>query len=72
MSAPSPRRRVIRTVKQVLVAVPTAWAAITVPLAAAGADVPPVLTAAIAGVCGALVILVSAAQNAWDEREGNG
>jgi hypothetical protein len=66
--APGPWRRVVRTVKQVLVAVPTAWLALT----ASGVDVSPRLSALIAGVAGAALILVSAAQNGWDNRHGNG
>ena len=67
MTAPvSPRRRVIRTAIQtalaVLVAVPAAVAALGLPASTASAAV---------GIAGALVILVSAAQNAFDESVGN-
>lgn len=65
---PNPRQRVIRTVAQViiavLVAIPTAWGA----LAAAGVEIAPEVTAWVIGIPSALVILISAGQNAVDAR----
>lgn len=67
---PDARRRVIRTVVQVVVAVlvsiPAAWAA----LAAAGVTLAPEVTAWVIGIPAALTILISAAQNALDARRG--
>lgn len=69
---PDARRRAIRTAVQViaavLVAIPTAWAA----LAAAGVNVPPGVTAWVIGIPASLTILISAAQNALDARRNIG
>ena len=63
---PDARRRVVRTVGQVvmavLVAIPAAWAA----LAASGVEVAPQVTAWVIGIPAALTILISAGQNAVD------
>ena len=61
---PSPRRRILRTAIQVLIAVPAAFAAIEV----AGVDVPASGAAWAIGISGALVVLISAAQNGWEDR----
>lgn len=69
---PSPKRRTWRTVVQtvlaVLVAVPSAVAALT----QAGVELSVRATALVVGIAAALVILISAAQNAWDQRKGLG
>jgi hypothetical protein len=56
----TPARRVLRTIIQVLVAVPVAMAA----MAALGVDIDT----AVAAWTGGAVILISAAQNGWDQR----
>lgn len=69
---PGPRKRTVRTVVQVvlavLLAVPTAYGALT----AAGVEVPPRTAALLIGIPAALVILVSAGQNAYDQHRGVG
>lgn len=70
--APTPKRRTWRTVLQTVVAallaVPTAMGA----LDKAGVSVPAKTAGLIVGISAALVIIASAAQNAWDERKGLG
>lgn len=71
-TAPTPAKRVKRTVVQVVLAtaaaVPTAWLALT----AAGVEVSPRVTALVLGIPAALYVLVSAAQNAYDQLHGEG
>ena len=62
----TPRRRTFRTAVQVTVAVFAA-----VPAAVGVLGLPASTSAAVVGIAGALVILVSAAQNAFDESVGN-
>lgn len=57
----TPARRVLRTIVQVLIAVPVAMAA----MAALGTEIDP----AVAAWTGGAVILISAAQNGWDGRK---
>ncbi len=57
----TPGRRVLRTIVQVLIAVPVAMAG----MSALGVDLDP----AIAAWTGGAVVLVSAAQNGWDDRK---
>lgn len=71
-AAPGPRRRVVRTAVQVLVAVLLAVPAALAAVAAAGVELPAGATAIIAGGTGGLVILISAGQNAYDQHRGVG
>lgn len=62
-TVPGMKNRTLRTIFQVVVAVPSAIAA----LAAAGVDVPVSVTAWVGGIVGALVVLVTAGQNAAED-----
>ena len=69
---PTPRRRTWRTAVQVAVAVLGAVPAAVAALEAANAGVPVRVTSLLIGGSGAAVVLISAAQNALDERAGRG
>ncbi len=64
-SAPSPLQRVYRTVFQVVIAVCAA-----VPAAVALVDIPADVAVKVSGIAGALAILVSAAHNAVNAKQG--
>lgn len=71
-AGPGPRRRTLRTALQVLVAVLVAVPSALAVLTEAGVDVPAGTTALVVGGTGALVLLVSAGQNAYDQHRGVG
>lgn len=71
-AGPGPRRRTWRTALQVLVAVLVAVPGALAVLTEAGVDLPAGTTALIVGGTGALVVLVSAGQNAIDQHRGVG
>jgi small-conductance mechanosensitive channel len=71
-AGPGPRRRTWRTVLQVLVAVLVAVPGALAVLTESGVDLPAGTTALIVGGTGALVVLVSAGQNAIDQHRGVG
>lgn len=71
-AGPGPKRRTWRTAVQVLVAVLVAVPGALAVLTDSGVDVPAGTTALIVGGTGALVFLVSAAQNAYDQHKGVG
>lgn len=61
----SPSTRVLRTIAQVVVAV-----CVAVPSAVALLDLPKVTTAKVCGIAGAVVIIVTAVQNAVEAKTG--
>lgn len=71
-SGPGPRKRTLRTALQVVVAVLLAVPGALAVLSEAGVSVPAGWTALVAGGTGALVLLVSAGQNAYDQHRGVG
>jgi hypothetical protein len=71
-TAPTPKKRTARTLLQVVIAVALAIPTALGALEAANVSVPAEASALLIGVPAALVVLVSAAQNAWDTQQGNG
>jgi hypothetical protein len=71
-SGPGPKGRTVRTAVQVLLAVLLAVPAALGALTAAGVEVPAGSAAVAVGVTGALVVLISAGQNAYDQHRGVG
>lgn len=71
-AGPSPTRRTWRTLAQVAVAVLLAIPSALASVSAAGVHVSAKASAILIGLPAALVVVVSAAQNAWDHAQGNG
>ena len=71
-AGPGPKRRTWRTAVQVIVAVLLAVPGALAVLTQAGVDIPGRAAALLVGGTGALVFLVSAAQNAVDQHKGVG
>lgn len=64
-----PKERAARTAFQVVVAVVAAVPVAAMVFAEAGVEIPSRPLAIAIGIGGAFVVLVSAAQNAWDSRQ---
>ncbi len=71
-AGPGPKRRTWRTTLQVLVAVLIAVPGALAVLTEAGVEIPAGTTALVVGGTGALVVLISAGQNAIDQHRGVG
>lgn len=69
---PTPKARFGRTTIQVAIAVLLAIPAAAAALSTAGVDVSPRVLAYALGIPAALVILISAGQNAYDSAKGKG
>lgn len=68
----TPRERTVRTVLQVVVGVLLAIPSAMLALTTAGVDVPAGVTALVVGGSGAVIALLSAGQNAFDQAKGRG
>lgn len=71
-AGPGPRARIVRTALQVLVAVLVAVPSALAVLTQSGVEVPARTAGLLVGGTGALVVLISAGQNAYDQHRGVG